>query len=516
MQLVFADDDLPTQVYKTIFLAGPNPRYKEGDVVEETWRHRALKYLEDYGYDGHVFIPLPKGCFTIGAAVTNPVTDYNHQVDWEDKAMARADVLLFYVDRRNGLQGLTTNIEFGRYLDSGRMVYGRPNDAENTRYLDEQMRKRNRMVCSDHDTILDNGLHCSLKRCVYDAICRVGEGSLRKHGAECVPLLFWKSPQFQDWYGNMCGDSDMGGNKLLGFEAKSVITFNNGRGIHNNDGFLFGFCAWVNVWIAGEGREKSNEWIFSRTYTSYVVPYYIDESGTRHYVLVREFRSPANNPKAYIYELPGGSSTDGKDVDPFENAQKELEEETGIIVEDISRFRFLGNRQTFATFSTNKIFAVDIRLTKEEFEAAKKRAQDKTILGENDGERILLFIVTEEQLVDHFDDFPVDYTTLGILHLSNNLPNVNDDPIERLLRLVQRKFSKNCHDDLFKMRFNEQRTLHNCTDHERKLLMQNGLVYRLYADDSIFELSPTGNKVMEMWANLNNINPFTNRENEDD
>ena len=42
MQLVFADDDLPTQVYKTIFLAGPNPRYKDGDVVEETWRHKVF------------------------------------------------------------------------------------------------------------------------------------------------------------------------------------------------------------------------------------------------------------------------------------------------------------------------------------------------------------------------------------------------------------------------------------------------------------------------------------------
>ncbi len=512
MQFVFADDELPTKVYKTIFLAGPNPRYKDGDIVEETWRHRAIQYLEDYGYDGHVFIPLPKRCFTIGGTVVDPVTDYNHQVDWEDKAMARADVLLFYVDRRNGLQGLTTNIEFGRYLDSGRMVYGRPNDAENIRYLDEQVRKRKRIICSDHDTELDNGLHCSLKRCVYDALWRVGDGSLRTHGAECVPLLFWKSPQFQDWYANMCGEPEMGSNKLLGFEAKSVITFNNGRGIHNNDGFLFGFSAWVNVWITAEGREKSNEWIFSRTYTSYVVPYFVDAFGERQYVLVREFRSPANNPKAYIYELPGGSSTDGKDVNPYENAQKELEEETGIIIEDITRFRFLGNRQTFATFSTNKIFAVDIELTEEEFLAAKKRAQDKTILGENDGERIRLFIVSEEQLIDHFEDFPVDYTTLGILHLSNNLSGEHNDQFEKLIRLVQRSCSKNCHDDLFNLCFEKQRTLHNCNFEDIKILMDNGLVYRLYADDTIFELSPTGKKVVEKWTDRLNINPFTNRD----
>lgn len=508
MQLVFADDDLPTQVYKTIFLAGPNPRYKDGDIVEETWRHKAIQYLEGLNYDGHVFIPLPKNCFGLGGVVSNPVTDYNHQVDWEDKAMARADILLFYVDRRNGLQGLTTNIEFGRYLDSGRMIYARPNDAENIRYLDEQVRKRGGIVYEDNHSPTAGEWSCALKQALSKAVTRIGVGSLRVRGAVNVPLLFWKSPQFQDWYSNMCGDEDMGGNQLLGFQTKSVITF-------NNDTFLFGFAAHVNVWIASEGREKNNEWIFSRTYTSYVVPYYLDNEGMRHYVLIREFRSPANNPKAYVYELPGGSSTDGKDVQPFENAQKELEEETGIVVEDISRFRFLGNRQTFATFSTNKIFAVDIRLTKEEFEAAKKRAQDKTILGENDGERIRLFIVTEDQLIDQYDDFPVDYTTLGILHISNNLPDTSEDPIERLLRFVQRKLSRSCHDDLFKVCFEQQRTLHNCTYNERKLLMQNGLVYRLYADDSLFELSPTGKKVIEMWANRNNINPFTNRENDD-
>ena len=34
MQLVFADDVLPQQVRKTIFLAGPNPRYKDGDAID--------------------------------------------------------------------------------------------------------------------------------------------------------------------------------------------------------------------------------------------------------------------------------------------------------------------------------------------------------------------------------------------------------------------------------------------------------------------------------------------------
>lgn len=421
MQLVFADDEFPTTVTKTIFLAGPNPRYKNGDKIEPTWRHKAIDYLKGYDYDGHVFIPLPKDSF-LGEFVKNPVSDYEHQIDWEDKAMARADVLLFYVDRRNGLQGLTTNIEFGRYLDSGRMVYGRPNNAESIRYLDEQVRKRKRFIGFDSNPQLDNGLHCSLKKCVYDALSRLGEGAKRQGGEVLVPLLFWKSPQFQTWYCNMCGDDNYSKptNELRGFEAKSVITFNNGRGIHNNDGFLFGFSAWVNVYIKAEDREKSNEWIFSRTSTSYVAPYYIDEDNIKHFVLVREFRSPANNSQGYVYELPGGSSTDGKDIDPYENAQKELEEETGLTITDISRFRFLGKRQTFATFSINEIFSVAVELTRKEFEEVQQRAKEGTVLGENDEERIRLFIVTEKELQNQHSSMPVDYTTLGILWLLNN------------------------------------------------------------------------------------------------
>ena len=412
MQLVFADDVLPQQVRKTIFLAGPNPRYKDGDAIQTTWRHNAIEYLEHRGFDGHVFIPLPKGSF-FGDYVVGAVSDYDHQIKWEDEAMARADVILFYVPRSKDLQGLTTNIEFGRYLDSGRIVYGRPDDAMNIRYLDEQMAKRNRPVYGDSPAGFEYGsLLPSLINTLEAAMKRCGDGALREGGEVLVPQLYWNSPQFQDWYKNMITNT---GNKLLGFEAKTVITF-------NSDQFLFGFAAWVNVFVTGENREKSNEWIFSRTYTSYVAPYYVDpETGKRKYVLVREFRSPANNPAGYVFELPGGSSTDGKDINPFVNAQKEVEEETGLRIDDISRFRFLGNRQTFSTFSINKIFATAVELTTTEFNQVEQAMKSGTVFGENDEERIKLFIVSGEDLVDNYDDIPVDYTTLGIIHLTEKL-----------------------------------------------------------------------------------------------
>jgi hypothetical protein len=38
--------------------------------------------------------------------------------------------------RPAGESGFTSNVEFGRYVGSGRVVYGRPDGAPHTRYLD--------------------------------------------------------------------------------------------------------------------------------------------------------------------------------------------------------------------------------------------------------------------------------------------------------------------------------------------------------------------------------------------
>jgi hypothetical protein len=58
-------------------------------------------------------------------------------VEWEFAALERADVLLFWVPRdTESLPGFTTNVEFGRYVGSGRMVYGRPEGRPHNRYLD--------------------------------------------------------------------------------------------------------------------------------------------------------------------------------------------------------------------------------------------------------------------------------------------------------------------------------------------------------------------------------------------
>lgn len=405
MKLVFADDSLPTEVTKTIFLAGPNPRYKNGDVVLRTWRHDVLDELERIGYDGHVFIPMPIGSF-YGETVSGAVSDYDHQIEWEDAAMMRADVILMWVDRTSTLRGMTTNIEFGRYLDSGRLIYGRPDNADGCRYLDEQIKKRRKEAYSTITAI------------VKEADWRLRDGAERSGGEVLVPLVIWGSKQFQDWYTHMfSGDSQ--GNELRGFDIKTILCFSSRRSKVTDERSLFGFAAHVNIWVAREQREKSNEWIFSRTATSYVVPYYVNkESGHREYILVREFRSPANNEAGYVYELPGGSAPD-ETLNPLENAKQELFEETGIEIEDISRFEIVGNRQTFSTFSTNRIFTTKIELTEKEFLAAKKRADDKVQLGADDGERINLFIVKDVDLLNSDSEHPVDWSTLGMIYAAH-------------------------------------------------------------------------------------------------
>lgn len=387
MELVFSDQPFPEKVTKSIFLAGPSPRYHKGDTPSlGTWRHAAIDLLAQLGYDGVVYIPLPKSAFVPGKLDVDAI-NYFRQVAWEKDALNRADVIFFYVDRKEDNQGLTTNVEFGKYIDSGRLVYARPADAVKVRYLDNMIFDKDLVV---HFTLME-GLNECVER-TSDAVTRYGDEVL-------VPNIIFKSDQFQEWYKNV----KFAGNRLRGFEVKSIITF-------NKDKILFGFAAWVNVYITAEDRYKSNEWIFSRVGVSYVVPYYEAEHG-RQFVLTREFRSPANNPLGYLFEFPGGSSVK-PGISPMENASKELYEETGLSI-DQNRFKFLGCKQTFATYLTMNMFAVKVKLTKEEYEQVLERVNSQTVLGENEEECITLHIATEEEIVKGV--YPCDWTQIGLM-----------------------------------------------------------------------------------------------------
>ena len=124
MRVNFSDEKVLTGE-KSIFLAGPTPRDK--DVV--SWRREAVKKLEKLGFDGIVYVPE--------YSTWKPKADYVEQASWEREALTAASIIVFWIPRSlPDMAGFTTNVEFGYWLPSGKVIYGRPDDAVKTKYLD--------------------------------------------------------------------------------------------------------------------------------------------------------------------------------------------------------------------------------------------------------------------------------------------------------------------------------------------------------------------------------------------
>ena len=110
---------------KSIFLAGPTPRSKE----VKTWRKEACEKLEKLGFDGVVYVPE--------YSTYKPLESYLNQVEWERKALSNASVIVFWIPRKlPDMPGFTTNVEFGYWIHTGKIIYGRPDNSEKNRYLD--------------------------------------------------------------------------------------------------------------------------------------------------------------------------------------------------------------------------------------------------------------------------------------------------------------------------------------------------------------------------------------------
>jgi hypothetical protein len=68
--------------------------------------------------------------------------EYDDQVEWEDKALRAATCNLFWVPRElEKMPAFTTNVEFGMWCSSGKVVLGYPSDAPKMKYLDWHARK---------------------------------------------------------------------------------------------------------------------------------------------------------------------------------------------------------------------------------------------------------------------------------------------------------------------------------------------------------------------------------------
>lgn len=106
----------------SIFLAGPTLRDNLHNLTP--WRIKACEILQDFGFSGHIYIPEPFA------------GSKEEQIDWEIYHLEKADCILFWVPRDlKILPAFTTNIEFGEWMKSGKVVLGAPENAEKVSYM---------------------------------------------------------------------------------------------------------------------------------------------------------------------------------------------------------------------------------------------------------------------------------------------------------------------------------------------------------------------------------------------
>jgi ADP-ribose pyrophosphatase YjhB (NUDIX family) len=354
--IIYAYEEAPQSYSASIFLVGPTPR--DNDV--KSWRPLALQTLSQYAnkIDLVVFIPEPRN----GVYRSN----YLEQVEWEQQHLEMADAIFAWVprDMNTSLQGLTTNVEFGKYVESGKLFYGRPDNAHKIKYLDWMYSNTtgrqplNTLTALTAEIIIY--LQTKLDEC---------DKPVRKAGERYVPLMIWSTKQFQNWYKSQ----HQAGNKLV--NAKLLWTF-----IIHKINFTFSYALHVNVWIAAENRIKSNEFIISRPDISVVVPYWKHPTDVleSEIVLVKEFRSPSRTKDSFVYELPGGSSFKRSGI--LQVASDELYEETSIKINH-NRFRYLDSKQLAATWSTHYADVYTVELNQREIEYARRIAASKQTFG---------------------------------------------------------------------------------------------------------------------------------------
>jgi 8-oxo-dGTP pyrophosphatase MutT (NUDIX family) len=365
---VYAGEAPPEGWNASVFLAGPTPR----DPAHGSWRPQALRLLaERWTQDGRlvVFIPESRDGKVWPA--------YDHQVAWEDRWLSTVDCVLFWVPREMArFPGLTTNVEFGRYESSGRVVLGYPPEAESMRYLHH------------HAALHGAAVLDTLAATVDAALAGIGAGACRAGGRRDVPLLIWRKPECREWL----AAQEAAGNELRGARVQWA---------HRRLAVLH-----ASVWVAEEQRLKDNEVVILRPDVASVVAYAPEPrwEDTR-VVLVREFRVPANTADGYVRELPGGSGAGT----PLELAVAELAEETGLHV-DPGRLRAIGARQQAATLAAHKqhVFAVEL--------AADELGRLLETPGPhgNDGDSERTYVEVW-RIADLLTGAEVDWTTLGAI-----------------------------------------------------------------------------------------------------
>ncbi|MFF4322750.1 nucleoside 2-deoxyribosyltransferase domain-containing protein [Streptomyces sp. NPDC001568] len=180
VRVVHVGQEPPESWAAAVYLCGPTP----ADPAEPSWRPDAVAALRSvWSGAGRLVVFLPEPPAGGGYPA------YPDQVAWEEDAMRRSDVILFWIPRdMTRLPGLVSNIKWGTWCDSGRAVLGAPPEAERMDYL------------LHFAEALGVPVERTLAGAAGAALRAVGPGAVRTGGERSVPLTVWRTAPFRSWY----------------------------------------------------------------------------------------------------------------------------------------------------------------------------------------------------------------------------------------------------------------------------------------------------------------------------
>lgn len=387
LKVIHTGQEFPSSFSKSVFLAGPSPRSNS----EHSWRPEMLRELERVGYNGVVFYPEPEN----GDWSTINL-EHSEVAKWEKQGLDMSDVVIFWIDRdiSAGRYGLTTNLEYGEQVLSGKTVLGYKKDADKVSSL------LNRAEFH-HADVIDTSRMEDVAQYVKN---RIGAGAIRYGGERYIPIELWNTVSWQSWVQSQYD----AGNALQWAEVKWILKVGPKK-------FPLMWVVHVHVFIASEKRAKTNEVVIGRPDVSTVVllngDIRSDDLSNIRVVTVREFRSTVNNSESFVYESPGGSSFKEHE-DVYITAAHEVEEETGLVVEP-SRILQVGTRQVASTLSSHKSHLFACLLSDDEYDELQS---DKGVHGViEETERTYVETSTIKDLLKRD---VVDWAQLGMIYQS--------------------------------------------------------------------------------------------------